>query len=114
MKLLKSLLAIAVFASFSLPISSCNDAVTESCEQQDMSEILNCDSEKNVEVCCETGAACVYKYNGQEFPDTQQGLSALADSLGCTYKSAFVDNDQKELIIKDLIELKNQAKFGLQ
>jgi len=114
MKLLKSLVAIAIVASFSLPISSCNDAVTESCEQQDMSEILNCDSEKNVEVCCETGAACVYKYNGQEYPDTQEGLSELADALGCTYKNAVAENEQKELIIKNLIELKSQAKFNLQ
>ena len=113
MKLLKSLVAIAIIASISFPISSCQEAITETCEQQDMNEILNCDAEKIVEVCCETGVACVYKYNGQDYPDTEEGLNNLADALGCTYKSAIFNNNQKELIIKNLIELKEKARYSL-
>ncbi len=114
MKLLKTFVAIAIIASISFLASACQTAATESCEQQDMNEVLNCGTEKNVEVCCETGAACVYKYNGQEYPDTDQGLSDLADALGCTYKSSFIDNEQKELIIKNLIALKERARYVLR
>ena len=95
-----------------LSLSACTENNKESCEQQDMNEILNCGVEKNVEVCCETGASCVYKYNGNEFPDTEAGLSALSDSLDCSYKSAEVGDSQKQLIIKSLIELKDKALLG--
>jgi len=94
-----------------LSLSACTENNKESCEQQDMNEILNCGVEKNVEVCCETGASCVYKYNGNEFPDTEAGLSALSDSLDCSYKSTGVDESRKEMIINSLIDLKNKARF---
>jgi len=114
MKLIKSLVVISIIFSFSFPISSCNDVITETCEQQDMNEVLNCDSEKIVEVCCETGTACVYKYNGQDYPDTDEGLSNLADALGCTYKSTVVNSKQKELIIQTLISLKEKARYNIK
>ncbi len=113
MKILKSLVTIAIFALFALSYSACGTSSDESCEQQDMNEILNCGVEKNVEVCCTTGAGCVYTYNGQEYPDTNTGLSNLADALGCTYKSSANYNEEKELIIQQLIELKDRASFGL-
>jgi hypothetical protein len=114
MKTLKSLAAVAIIALFSLSYSSCETASDESCEQQDMNEILNCGVEKNVEVCCTTGAGCVYTYNGQDYPDTNTGLSNLADALGCTYKSSANYEDEKKLIIQNLIDLKDRAKFGLE
>lgn len=113
MKLLNYLVAITIITILSLPISGCVETPSESCEQQDMNQILNCGMEKNVEVCCETGADCVYKYNGQDYPDTEAGLNDLADALGCTYKSSTTSNEQKELIIKNLIELKERARFGV-
>jgi hypothetical protein len=113
MKTLKSLVAIAVIALISLPFSSCEDLGGESCEQQDMNEILDCGSEKNVEVCCETGSECVYKYNGQEYSDTTAGLTDLADALGCTYKGSDAYDEQMELIINSLVELKEKAKMGI-
>jgi hypothetical protein len=112
MKTLKSLLAIALFALIILPFSSCEDLGGESCEQQDMNEILTCGSEKNVEVCCESGSECVYKYNGQEYADTESGLTDLADALGCTYKGSDGYDEQMELIINSLVELKEKARLG--
>ncbi len=111
--LLKSTMAIAIFAMMVISLPACEKTTDESCEQQDMNEILNCGSEKNVEVCCETGAACVYKYNGIEYPDTNSGLSDLADALGCTYKSSANYDEQKQLIIKYLIVLKDRAWTGV-
>ncbi len=113
MKALKSLVAIAIIALFSLSYSGCETTSDESCEQQDMNEILNCGVEKNVEVCCTTGSGCVYKYNGQDYPDTNAGLNNLADALGCTYKSSANYEEEKQLIIQNLIDLKNRAWFGL-
>lgn len=113
MKLLKSLTTIAIIALISLSFSACEKAASESCEQQDMNEILNCGSEKNVEVCCTTGSACVYKYDGQEYPDTDEGLNNLADALGCTYKSSVNYYEQKQIIIKHLIALKQKAGSGV-
>jgi len=110
MKLLNYLAALVFLTMISF--SACNEGATESCEQQDMNEILNCGVETNVEVCCETGSNCVYKYNGNEFPDTQTGLSALADSLDCSYKSSGVNESRKQMIINSLIELKNKARYG--
>ncbi len=113
MKTLKSLVAIAIIVLISLPFSSCEDLGDESCEQQDMNLVLDCGSEKNVEVCCTTDADCVYKYNGQEYPDSNAGRSDLSDALGCNYKSSGENDAQKELIIKILIELKEKAKMGI-
>jgi len=64
MKILKPFVTIAMLLLISLSFPACEKTGAENCEQQDMNEILNCGSEKNVEVCCETGAACVYKYEG--------------------------------------------------
>lgn len=113
MKTIKSFAAIAIITLFSLSYSACETTTDESCEQQDMNEILNCGVETNVEVCCTTGSACVYTYNGQDYPDTSTGLNNLADALGCTYKSSANYDDEKKLIIKNLIELKDRATFGL-
>lgn len=113
MKLLKSLAAIAIIALISLSFSACEKSADESCEQQDMNEILNCGEEKNVEVCCTTGSSCVYTYNGIEYPDTSVGLNNLADALGCTYKSSDDYDEQKLLIIKHLIALKDRAGSGI-
>lgn len=109
MKLIKSMLTIAIITIISISYSGCEKALTDSCEQQDMNEVLDCGSEKNVEVCCTAGLACVYKYNGQEYPDTNAGLSSLADALGCNYKSSIEKEKQKKLIIKHLIALKKKA-----
>lgn len=114
MKLIKSMAAIAIFALFSLSYSSCETTSDESCEQQDMNEILDCGVEKNVEVCCTTGSGCVYTYNGQDYPDTSTGLNNLADALGCTYKSSANYDEEKEMIIQHLIDLKDRAMFDLK
>ncbi len=113
MKLLKSLLTLLVIAIISLSYTGCEKTADDSCEQQDMNQILDCGSEKNVEVCCTTGASCVYKYNGQEYPDTNEGLNNLADALGCNYKSSAEKAEQKQLIIKHLIALKDKASSGV-
>lgn len=112
MKLLKSFLAIAFISVLTLTYSACEKEDDESCEQQDMNEVLNCGEEKNVEVCCISGSSCTYKYNGSEYPDTNQGLSDLADALGCTYKSDADYEAQKSLLIDHLIDLKNRASSG--
>lgn len=109
MKILKSFAAIAFIALVGLTYSACEKEEDESCEQQDMNEVLNCGEEKNVEVCCVSGSTCTYKYNGTEYPDTNEGLSNLADALGCTYKSWDDYEEQKHVIINYLVELKNRA-----
>lgn len=112
MKNLKSLAAIAIIALLSITFSACEKTEDESCEQQDMNEVLNCGEEKNVEVCCTTGSSCVYKYNGIEYPDTNTGLNNLADALGCTYKNAPDYEEQKLILIQHLISLKDRANNG--
>ena len=102
-----------IITLISVSFPACEKAADESCEQQDMNEILNCGSEKNVEVCCTTGSSCIYKYNGIEYPDTNVGLNNLADALGCTYKSSVDYEEQKQLIIKHLIALKDRASDGV-
>ena len=114
MKLLKSLAAILIIALISFSYSACEKVDNESCEQYDMNEILNCGSEKNVEACCVSGSGCVYKYNGQDYPDTQEGLNDLADVLGCTYKSSANYENEKKLIIRHLISLKDRACAGVE
>lgn len=114
MKILKSIAAITIIGLLAFTYSSCEKTSDESCEQQDMNEILNCGAEKNVEVCCTTGAGCVYKYNGVEYPDNSTGLNQLADALGCTYKSSPAYDQEKEIIIKHLISLKDRASSSLE
>lgn len=114
MKTLKTVLAFLLIATIPLVYSGCaDDGEDESCAQQDMNEILTCDGETNVEVCCVAGADCVYKYDGQEYPDTDDGLNDLADALGCTYKSIDAQAAEKELIIEKLIALRDKARMGL-
>lgn len=113
MKTLKSVLAIMLIATIPVVYSGCaDDGDNESCAQQDMNEILTCGGETNVEVCCVSGADCVYKFNGQEYPDTNQGLNDLADALGCTYKSAEAQAAEKDLIIEKLEALREEARPG--
>lgn len=112
MKIFKSFMAIALIAFIPFMFTACEDATDESCEQQDMNEVLNCGAEKNVEVCCTEGAECVYKYDGQDYPDTMEGLTNLADALGCVYKSSDAYEEQHELIIQHLISLKERARVG--
>lgn len=112
MKLFKYFIALTIITIVIVPISGCTETPIESCEQQDMNQILDCGVEKNVEVCCETGADCVYKYAGQDYPDTQAGLNDLADALGCDYKSSVDMAAQKELIIKSLKALRHRAWLG--
>ena len=107
MKLLKSLSAIAIIVLISL--SACEKDSDESCEQQDMNEVLNCGGEKNVEVCCISGSVCTYKYNGVDYPDTTAGLNDLADALGCEYKSSAEYDKQRLIIIEYLIALKDRT-----
>jgi hypothetical protein len=114
MKLLNPLVNLAIITLISLSFSACEKAANESCEQQDMNQILNCGSEKNVEVCCTTNSACVYKYNGIEYPDTEAGRNNLSDALGCNYKNSANYDEQKQLIIKHLIALKEKAANGVQ
>jgi len=109
MKIFKSLAALAIIVLISISFSACEEESDESCEQQDMNEVLNCGEEKNVEVCCISGSACTYKYNGTEYADTTEGLNDLADALGCTYKSSADYEKQKQIIIEHLINLKNLA-----
>jgi len=110
MKIFKSIIGIALIACMPFTFSSCEETGDESCEQQDMNEVMNCGAEKNVEVCCTEGADCVYKYNGTEYADNVEGLNNLADALGCTYKSSPAYEDEKALIIKYLKELKDKAR----
>ncbi len=111
MKTLKSIVAGLLIVFVPIMYSGCtDDGDDESCEQQDMNEILTCDGETNVEVCCVSGASCVYEFNGQEYPDTNDGLNDLADALGCSYKSIEAQESEKALIIKKLIELREKAK----
>ena len=113
MKTLKTTLALMLIAAVPVFYSGCtDDGSDESCEQQDMNEILTCDGETNVEVCCVAGADCVYKFNGEEYPDTAQGLNDLADALGCTYKSVEAQTSEKAFIIQKLEELRDKARFG--
>jgi uncharacterized lipoprotein YehR (DUF1307 family) len=109
MKILKSVAAVVFIAFLAVSYTACEKEDEESCEQQDMNEVLNCGEEKNVEVCCVSGSSCTYKYNGTEYPDTNDGLSDLADALGCTYKSDADYEKQKEILINHLIELKYRA-----
>jgi len=112
MKILKSVIAIAFIALLAIPYSSCNKEDEESCEQQDMNEVLNCGEEKNVEVCCVSGSSCTYKYDGNEYPDTDQGLNDLADALGCSYKGSAEYEAQQIIIKAELLKLRDLASCG--
>jgi hypothetical protein len=112
MKIFKYLIALTILAIVIVQISGCFETTDENCEQQDMNQILDCGVEKNVEVCCESGADCVYKYNGQSYEDSTSGLNDLADALGCDYKSSADMSEQKELIIKSLKALRHKAWLG--
>lgn len=112
MKVLKLFVAIAIIALTPFAFTACEDTALENCEQQDMNEIMNCGVEKNVEVCCTEGSSCVYSYNGTKYPDTTDGLNDLADALDCSYKSSVDYEEQHELIIKLLKDLKNKASIG--
>lgn len=73
--------------------TGCEEDPKESCEQD-----LFCDSTVEVTACCTDGADCYYTYNGQNYPDTQQGLQDLIAALDCTTtKSASLEEANEEL-----------------
>ena len=111
MKNLKHVLILALISFGTLGFNGCTeDEVSKSCEQQDMNEILNCGEQKNVEVCCTEGSDCVYSYNGIDYPNTSQGLSDLADALGCTTTKSADYEEQHALVIMHLKKMMENAK----
>ncbi|MFA6402084.1 MAG: hypothetical protein WCX31_10735 [Salinivirgaceae bacterium] len=78
------------------------DQVTEECSSDEI-----CTGKDPVTSCCTDGSACVWKYNGVEYPDTDQGLADLKAALDCsTAKSATVgcDIDEIEMRLQELME----------
>jgi len=73
--------------------TGCEEEPKESCEQD-----LFCDNTVEVTACCTDGTDCYYTYNGQNYPDTQQGLQDLIEALDCTTtKSASLEEAYEEL-----------------
>lgn len=51
----------------------------EACEQD-----IFCEGEPEITLCCTDGTACYWTYNGNNYPDTPEGLDQLYNDLGCT------------------------------
>ncbi|MFY0627430.1 MAG: hypothetical protein JXR07_14105 [Reichenbachiella sp.] len=68
--------ALIVFSAFFLTF--CGEEDEETCSADDF-----CSETVTVTVCC-TDGSCVYQYDGEEYPDTDQGLDDLTDALACT------------------------------
>jgi len=82
--------------------TACEKDPVEACEQD-----LFCDGTMEVTACCTDGTDCYYTYNGQEYPDTEQGLADLVEALDCgTTKSISIDgeNDSMFVILQSLLE----------
>jgi len=76
--------------------TGCEEDPKESCEQD-----LFCENTVEVTACCTDGADCYYTYDGQNYPDTDQGLLDLIEALDCTTtKSASLEEANEDLVYR--------------
>jgi len=96
------ILSLLLIAAIITVHTACEQDPIEACEQD-----LFCDGTVEVTACCTDGEDCYYTYNGQEYPDTEQGLLDLIAALDCpTKKSISVDGINEDMIthLQALIE----------
>lgn len=86
--------SLLLLGSLIFIITNCEKDPAEYCEQDEIC------TDKFVTVCC-TEDQCVYKYNGNEYPDSNEGRDQLAEALGCpSTKSTSYENDMTAIIIQ--------------
>jgi len=86
------------------------DEVTEECSSDEI-----CTGKDPVTSCCTEGSACVWKYNGVEYPDTEQGLIDLMAALDCpTAKSGSVGCDINEIEMRLYELMENTRALSLR
>ncbi len=79
---------------------ACESDPEEYCEQD-----LFCE-DKYVTVCC-TDDVCVYEFNGNEYPDTEEGRNELAIDLDCGTTSIVTESG---VLKKDVSGVMDQLK----
>jgi hypothetical protein len=92
---------------------ACEDDPEETCLQDEI-----CDF-KFVTICCTVEndeEVCVYKYDGNEYPDTEAGLAQVAELLGCESATAYAKaaGDEKLDVRQALEDLMNRVKAELK
>jgi hypothetical protein len=70
--LLLAVLTVGVAATW----YSCETDPEETCLQDEFCDIP-------VTACCDDNDVCVFKYNGKEYPDTDEGMAQLLEDLDC-------------------------------
>jgi len=105
----KSIILIAtLIAGLALFSVSCEVVPQESCEQE-----MFCNDTEEVTACCTEGADCVFKYNGVEYPDTEQGMIDLINALDCTDAKSDCFEQEKVYMMDQLRSLMTRAHDGL-
>ena len=91
-------ISVLLVGAFSMLVlnTACEDDPKEACEQD-----LFCDDTVEVTACCTDGTDCYYTYNGNDYPDTDQGLSDLVEALDCaTTKSISIDGPNADMVAR--------------
>jgi len=109
MKMKAIIISLLLIVTIIAVHTACEPDPTEACEQD-----MFCDNTVEVTACCTDGEDCYYTYNGQEYPDTEQGLLDLIAALDCpTTKSVSVDgaNDSMYARLQTLLEEARKLSF---
>ncbi len=104
MKKIFLLFSLLLIGSLILIVTNCEKDPEESCQQDTF-----CDAQIEVTVCC-TSLECVYKYNGKEYPDNEEGENQLAEDLGCSSAKSTTYERDMAAIIKQLQELMDKTR----
>lgn len=95
-----------ITAALLFTISCGEEDDDETCGEEDI-----CDG-KTVTACCSTDNsgdyACVYKYNGVEYPESE--IDDLADVLGCSSTKSTNYDEDNEYVIAALEALMEKVK----
>ena len=77
-----------------------------SCEEKPPEETCLADDycEITVTVCCDDDNVCVFKYNGKEYPDTEQGMTDLLDDLNCVAVTIKTETPEQKSARSDMFK----------
>jgi hypothetical protein len=93
------IIAILLIGGVVALTTGCEDDPKEACQQD-----MFCDGTVSVTACCTEGEDCYYTYNGNEYPDTDEGLTQLIEDLDCTTTKSTEHMEGDELSIRERLE----------
>ncbi len=85
-----AIIKLMLVGGFLLMNASCEQEAKETCQQD-----VFCDGSVTVTASCTNGKDCYFTYNGEKYPDTEEGIDNLINDLNCSTAKNFSSVEEK-------------------